>query len=245
MAFSASACLIESIIEISHNKGTFLNHLQSSQEIMHSSSAMTSTLSLSLPPELWRMILSTFRSSLLECFDEENATYLWTQCRLVSKQFKHEIELMFIDAHLPKMVLCVDIISCYDGIEYCFYDVVNRWQTTFVGLAENRDVGIARVDNEYWRSFLQPHGGDDRKEKMPYQVAQIFRYRPGGPHSPAEVQDNLDIEFDWRALLTGTFTQGKRCSMKCGHVSLGMIYGCSSKSANTNTERLVGEKLDG
>lgn len=172
---------IESNIEISHDEGTFLNHLQSSQEAMHSSSAMTSTLSLSLPPELWRMILSTFRSSLLECFDEENVTYLWTQCRLVSKQFKYEIEIMFIDAHLPKMVLCVDIISCYDGIEYCFYDVVNRRQTTFVGLAENRDVGIARVDNEYWRSFLQPHGGDDRKEKMPYHVVQILDTTRAGP----------------------------------------------------------------
>ena len=243
MAFFASACLIESIIEISHNEGIFLNHLQSSQETMHSSSAMISTLSLSLslPPELWSMILSTFRSSLLDCFDKENAKYLWTQCRLVSKQFKHEIESMFIDAHLPKMLLYVDIISCYDGIEYCFYDVVHRRQTTFVGLAENRDVGIARVDDEYWRSFLQPHGGDDRKEKMPYHVVQIFRYGTSGRHSPAEVRDDLDIEFDWRALLTGTFTQGKRCSMKCGHVSLGMIYSCSSKSANTNAERLVGD----
>ena len=77
-----SAYLIESIIEVLHNEGTFLNHLQSSQETMHSSSTMTSTLSLSLPPELWSMILSTFRSSLLDCFDKENATYLWTQCRL-------------------------------------------------------------------------------------------------------------------------------------------------------------------
>ena len=100
---------------------------------------------------------------------------------------------------------------------------------------------ITRVDDEYWRSFFQPRGGDDREEKMPYHAVQIFRYHPGGPHSPAEVRENLDIEFDWMALLTSTFTEGKRCSMKCGNVSLGMTYNCSSKSANTVAERLVGE----
>ena len=139
------------------------------------------------------------------------------------------------------MLLYVNIISCLDGIEYCYYNVVYRRRTTFVGLAENRDVGITRVDDKYWRSFFQPRGGDDREEKMPYHVVQIFRYHPGGPHSPAEVRENLDIEFDWMALLTSTFTEGKRCSMKCGNVSLGMTYNCSSKSANTVAERLVGE----
>ena len=178
---------------------------------------MTSTLSL--PPELWRLILLTFHSPLLNCFDEKVAIHLWMQCRLVSKQFKHEIETLFISAHLPNMLMYVDIVSYYDGINYCFYHVVNRRQIWFVGLAENKDLGIARVENEYYRGLLEPLGGPNGERMMPYQSAHMFRYGLHGVHSPAAIRDDLDIEFDWRALLTGIFTQEQPRSKGYRYVS--------------------------
>lgn len=178
---------------------------------------MTSTLSL--PPELWRLILLTFHTPLLNCYDEKNAIHLWMQCRLVSKQFKHEIETLFISARLPNMLMYVDIVSCYDGINYCFYHLVNRPQTQFVGLTENKDLGIARVENEYCRGLLEPLGGLNGERKMPYQSAHIFRHGLHGAHSPAAIRDDLDIEFDWRALLTGSFTQEQPRFKACRHVS--------------------------
>lgn len=68
---------------------------------------------LSLPPEIWDMILDNLRSRKsrpeLEC--------LWSTVRLVSNRFKDAIETIFREEHAPKCDCTSDMVS---APHHCF-----------------------------------------------------------------------------------------------------------------------------
>ncbi len=57
--------------------------------------------SLMMPPELLRDIVDKFRSVT----DPNELRGLWNDTRLVSRQFKTDIERIFKEEHVPKMQL--------------------------------------------------------------------------------------------------------------------------------------------
>ena len=63
-------------------------------------SGLTPTMrsDIHLPPEVWHMTLAYLR----ERKSQEELAYLWLKARLVSRQFKQEIEEIFRTEHLPK-----------------------------------------------------------------------------------------------------------------------------------------------
>lgn len=60
---------------------------------------------LRFPPELWSITTQNFRHRK----SPDDLTYLWTAVRHVSRQFKAEIEDIFLTEHLPKTWLHVNV----------------------------------------------------------------------------------------------------------------------------------------
>ena len=64
-----------------------------------------------LPAEIHRLVIHCFTSS------RENLVFLWKDCRLVSKFFKHEAEAFLLSKHLPRFHLSLGFVDRRDSYE--------------------------------------------------------------------------------------------------------------------------------
>ena len=64
---------------------------------------------LHFPPELWSLVIQNLRCRK----SPEDLTYLWTTVRHVSRQFREEIDYLFLIEHLPKTWLHVDTCELF------------------------------------------------------------------------------------------------------------------------------------
>ena len=80
--------------------------------------------SRSFPPELWGLVLLSFKDWKIQ----EELAYLWLVARHVCGQFKTTIEKIFETEHLPKTWLHMDLgesLSTLPSIGFC--DAVLSW----------------------------------------------------------------------------------------------------------------------
>lgn len=75
---------------------------------------------LRFPPEIWRNVTDNFRCRK----SPDELSYLWTSVRLVSKQFKDDVEDIFRVEHLPKTWLYLDNSEIYDLYVKLYFDTI-------------------------------------------------------------------------------------------------------------------------
>lgn len=83
-----------------------------------------------MAPELWTIVLESYGS------DFEDLIFLWTQCRQVSKQFREDVENIFVRQYLPTITLD---IGCQLDVDYYACDF---FETEYVGVSKDRKTAL-------------------------------------------------------------------------------------------------------
>ena len=176
---------------------------------------------LRFPPETLRNIPENFRCRK----SPDELSYLWTTVRLVSKQFKDDVEDIFRTEHLPKSWLYLDNSEIYDLYVKLYFDTI---QSRYPG----RAVFTSRLDRRHqWDDVSKPLlarvgtsrlGDADRS--VPESRMRLYTCRPGlfvvqvrGSLCDCAIPSlnfsvnplRLKISFEWRYLFHQFFGERK------------------------------------
>lgn len=161
----------------------------------------TAACTLTLPPEIWRIVLhsfGTYRQDLAE---------LWTGCRGVSKHFKHEVEEFFIAHYLPVTLLGFDmttsqIFNRNSRIE--FHD--HKIQTTYSHVSVDRAKAFFQAKNSDGATLLEKMHNRGRYSR-PSHLVDFSRPSDDVAWPGVFFHANGDVEVDWRELFAALFAE--------------------------------------
>lgn len=166
----------------------------------------SSSTCLTLPPEIWRLVLRSFSSS------PDDLIFLWTDCRHISLHFKREVEELFLSTHLRRILIDFHMTSRYYRTEttgtpvhsFRDHDVL----TTFHRTSPDHTNAIFRAESEHGAKFLcrldatsGPEGlAPDAWSQSLLQHAKI----------PNFVFDKIgDMHIDWQEFLNVVFAEAR------------------------------------
>lgn len=160
----------------------------------------TTAVSLSLPPEIWRIVLHNFGTR------PRDLVQLWTGCRGVSKHFKHEVEELFIADYLPLTSLKFAITTSR---------VINRTPTFGFRDYEIHTV-YSRISTDRTMAFFQAQCDKDKKvfrqmhneENLSASSHFIDLVSAATPQS-VSFHSNGDVQVGWRELFAALFAEEK------------------------------------
>lgn len=170
---------------------------------------------LTLPPEIWRLIIHSFSSS------PQDLIFLWADCRYISHHFKHEIEQLFITTHLKLIPIDFHMASQYQDITPSGakrvgcrdHDVL----TVFHGLSKDRLDAIYKAETEHGARFLSRLASTDRDVSP-----SVHTQSPLGNFMNTEFKFDAagDMHVKWTALLNLLTAEAKSFGQLSPAVSL-------------------------
>lgn len=194
----------------------------------------TSSLSLALPPEIWRIVLHSFGTQ------PQDLVRLWTGCRGVSKHFKREVEELFIAGYLPYTSLIFDITTSQgfnrnSRIEFRNHQV----ETAYKAISVDRAGAFFHAEFDHEAKLLkQLHigGGFSGPSHL------VYLSRPSDDVASPGVffHANGDVEVGWRELFAAVLAEEK---FYCQTVSTPMPVTKGGLRALTSEKSLRGAEI--
>jgi len=167
---------------------------------------MASPPCLTLPPEIWRLVLRSFSSS------PDDLIFLWTDCRHISQYFKREVEELFLATHLRRILIDFHMTSRYYSIEtssasaFSFRD--HDVLTAFNRISPGRTKVIFRAESEHGAKFLSRLDATSGPEGLAPNVWSQSCLQHA--KTPNFVFDKIgDMQIEWKEFLSVVFAEAR------------------------------------
>ena len=194
--------------------------------------ANASSTAPTLPPEVWDIVIG----NLPNCISMRDLTYVWTECRQVSKQFKKRIELSFGQAHLPKTFLNFDISMWYNPsqVQRLYWLTRGPPRKPAYGWGPPYRFDFDRLSDDRKTAIYVPWHGNQPisslskiQDKLERQTSTSWFDKPGQTVQFRRGMNDIAIPFldldhkngelsiDWRELYTLYFTEERLFHRLC------------------------------
>lgn len=179
----------------------------------------TASTSLTLPPEIWRIVIRSFSSNS----NPDDLVFLWTICRYVSHGFKHDVEQLFLATHLKRILIGFRMTSLYReiepllaagvGFQMLSSSTAERFgprnhdiPTVFNRLSDNRMKAIVRAES-LWGAKM-PRRLAPTTEAVSHEIK--VQSRLGHGKDLVFILDTVgDMHIEWKAFLDVLFLEAE------------------------------------
>ncbi len=181
-----------------------------------------------VPAEIWRIVIENLAGRA----QHRDQMYLWNRCRLVSKHFKNAVETFFVRYFLHNNNLRVEAVTCHETPSHWDFRVAGCFETRFNRISDDGNIAIFHAKNQNGGNLLKSYFVDDPKPDWQYCFMQMCMHTQYG-NVRIRVNDEGDVEFDWRKLFTANLAERRLCHRPgCGWVGTLVVvpFGCFARA---------------